>query len=77
MSSSAESPSDGRSRRHQTLLVVGLVAAGLGVLFALVNLDRVKVDWVVGSSHSPLVVVIAISFLLGAATGALTMRRRA
>ena len=33
--------------------------------FALVNLDTVKVDWIIGSADTPLIVVIAVSFVAG------------
>ena len=34
-------------------------------LFAVLNLDEVKVDWIVGSGHAPLIIVIVISLLVG------------
>ena len=46
-------------------LVAGLILGGLGLAFALVNLRNVKVDWFVGSAHSPLILVIAVSVLIG------------
>jgi uncharacterized integral membrane protein len=42
------------------------VLGGIAVLFAVVNLDDVEVDWVVGSWQTPLIVVIVVSMLLGA-----------
>jgi uncharacterized integral membrane protein len=52
-------------------------ATALVVVFALVNLDKVKVDWIVTTGHTPLFFVIGISFLLGAVAGAVLWRRRA
>jgi uncharacterized integral membrane protein len=46
-------------------LIAGLILAGVGLAFALVNLRNVKVDWIVGSAHSPLILVIAVSVLIG------------
>jgi uncharacterized integral membrane protein len=57
-----------------------LAAAILIVLtgvFAAVNLDEVEVNWVLGTWSTPLVVVIAVSFLLGAGGGFLLATRRA
>ena len=47
-------------------------AFGLGVLvvlFAALNLDQVKVNWIIGTRQTPLIVVIAVSLLAGAAVG--------
>jgi uncharacterized integral membrane protein len=37
----------------------------LATLFAVLNLDEVKVDWIVGSGHAPLIIVIVVSLLAG------------
>ena len=52
-----------RSVRPQ--LIAGLILGGVGLAFALVNLSNVKVDWIVGSAHSPLILVIVVSVLIG------------
>ena len=56
-----------------------LVAAGiLGVLagvFAVINLEEVQVDWLIGSWETPLIVVIVVSMLLGAGIDRLLVRR--
>lgn len=54
-------PSGQRAR-----LTAGVVLGGVGLAFALVNLGSVKVDWIVGSAHSPLILVIVVSVLIGA-----------
>lgn len=41
------------------------VLAVLVTLFAVFNLDEVKVHWVVGSGQAPLIIVIVISMLVG------------
>jgi uncharacterized integral membrane protein len=56
--------------------VAALVLAGMGVTFAAVNLDEVDVNWVLGDWRTPLIVVIALSMLVGAALGFLVSRRR-
>jgi uncharacterized integral membrane protein len=53
-----------------------LVLAGVGVAFAVANLDEVKVNWILGTWSTPLIVVIALSMLVGAALGLLVSRRR-
>ena len=53
-----------------------LVLAGLAVLFAVLNFDEVEVNWLLGTWSTPLIVVIALSFLLGAGVGYLLARRR-
>jgi uncharacterized integral membrane protein len=53
-----------------------LVLAGAGVAFAVANLDEVKVNWLLGNWRTPLILVIALSMLVGAALGFLVSRRR-
>jgi uncharacterized integral membrane protein len=56
-----------RQRRDRTRTVaITLLTIALAV-FAVLNVNSVKVDWIVGSSHAPLIVVIAVSVLIGAA----------
>ncbi len=57
--------------------IAALVLAALGGVFAVVNLDDVKVNWVLGNWRTPLIVVIALSMLVGAGLGFLVSRRRA
>ena len=37
----------------------------IATLFAVLNLNSVKVDWILGSGRAPLIVVIVISLLIG------------
>jgi uncharacterized integral membrane protein len=37
----------------------------LGTLFAVLNVREVKVNWVFGSGHAPLIIVIVVSLLGG------------
>jgi uncharacterized integral membrane protein len=62
-------------RRDQARLTAGLILGGLGLVFALVNLSDVKVDWIVGSAHSPLILVIAVSILIGIGVDRIVVRR--
>jgi len=54
-----------RSRRERARTAALLLLAVLTTLFAVLNLDEVKVDWIVGSGKAPLIIVIAISLLVG------------
>jgi uncharacterized integral membrane protein len=56
--------------------VAVLVLAGVGGVFAALNLDEVDVNWILGTWSTPLIVVIALSMLIGAALGILVSRRR-
>ena len=54
-----------RSTRERSRTIALLLLAILITLFAVLNLDEVKVDWIVGSGHAPLIIVIVISLLAG------------
>jgi uncharacterized integral membrane protein len=56
---------DKRRRREQVRSVGLVVLAILITLFAVLNVDKVKVHWIFGSGHAPLIVVIVISLLVG------------
>jgi uncharacterized integral membrane protein len=44
-----------------------VVLGGLGAAFALLNLDKVKVNWIVGTFRTPLIIVIVVAFVAGLA----------
>jgi uncharacterized integral membrane protein len=71
--SGASTDAGTRSRNRQ---VAVLVLAALGILFSVVNLDKVGVNWIVGTWQTPLIVVIAVSILVGASIGFSLGRRR-
>jgi uncharacterized integral membrane protein len=56
--------------------IAAVVLAALGGVFAAVNFDEVKVNWILNTWRTPLIVVIALSMLVGAALGYLVSRRR-
>jgi uncharacterized integral membrane protein len=63
--------------RTESARTIGLLGIGaIVVVFAIVNLDDVKVDWIVTSSSTPLIVVIVLSFVLGLVTGLIGRRVR-
>jgi uncharacterized integral membrane protein len=54
-----------RSRREVARTSALVVLAVLATLFAVLNTDKVKVDWIFGSGEAPLIIVIVISLLVG------------
>ena len=54
-----------RRRRERARTGLLVVLAIIATLFAVLNLDSVKVDWILGSGRAPLIVVIVISLLIG------------
>lgn len=66
-----------RSRGERARLVGGGVLVALVAAFAVLNVGKVEVDWIVGTAHTPLIVVICASLLLGAALGYAVARSRA
>ena len=56
--------------------IAGLALGGAGVAFAAANLDEVKVNWILGTWETPLIVVIALSIVIGAGLGLLIARGR-
>jgi uncharacterized integral membrane protein len=65
-----------RSRKERARVVVVAGVGVLAALFAILNLDEVEVNWIVGTFDTPLIVVIAVSILVGAALGYVAARRR-
>jgi uncharacterized integral membrane protein len=63
-----------RAAASKTL--AALVVAGLLVAFGVANHNDVPVDWIVGTTQTPLIVVIAVSAVLGAILGFAVGRRR-
>jgi uncharacterized integral membrane protein len=54
-----------RGSREQARTAASVVLAVLITLFAVFNLDEVKVHWIFGSGRAPLIIVIVISLLVG------------
>ena len=71
----AKRPEDKPDRAANTRVAAAAVLGGIAALFAVVNLDDVKVNWVVDSWQTPLIVVIALSMLLGAGLDLFLVRR--
>ena len=56
-------------RKENRRLVVGVLVGALVAVFAVLNVDEVEVNWIFGTAQTPLIVVIAVTFALGALTG--------
>lgn len=65
-----------RSTRDQARLIGAGLAVAIAVLFAVLNLDKVRVNWIFGTVQTPLIVLIAVVFALGLGAGLLLARRR-
>ena len=66
-------PKRGRAEKLRLALAFGLGA--LAVVFAVLNLEEVRVHWIVGVWTTPLIIVIAVCLLLGGLIGAVLARR--
>jgi uncharacterized integral membrane protein len=62
-------------RRFEAKTVAAIVVGILIIVFALINRQKVEIHFVIATAHTPLVVAIVISFLLGLALGYLVRRR--
>ena len=62
------------SKREPLKLAAAALLGGLAVLFAVLNLDDVKVNWIVFTGRAPLIVVIVVSGLVGVVLGLVVMR---
>lgn len=69
----ARPPAERRDRGR--LIAAGIVGAIIAV-FAVVNLDQVKVHWVITTGQTPLIIVIAAAFVLGMVADRLVIRAR-
>jgi uncharacterized integral membrane protein len=57
------------TRREQGRLVAALVVAVLVTLFCVLNTAEVKVNWIVTTTRTPLIVLIIVSLVIGTAFG--------
>ena len=57
------------------MVAAGVVGALIAV-FAIVNLDQVKVHWLITTGQTPLILVIGVAFLLGIVVDRLAIRAR-
>jgi uncharacterized integral membrane protein len=62
-------------RRAMRKRIIAAVVAVVMIVFAILNFGRVKVNWIVATGHTPLIVVIVVSFGLGIAADRLAIER--
>jgi uncharacterized integral membrane protein len=58
------SRSEAERRRRQRVIAAALIGT-LVAVFALINLNDVRVHWLIATGQTPLIVVIVLAFLLG------------
>jgi uncharacterized integral membrane protein len=63
-------------RRDRARLIAAGIIGALIVVFAIVNLNQVKVHWIVTTGQTPLILVIGVAFLLGIVVDRLAIRVR-
>jgi uncharacterized integral membrane protein len=63
-------------RRDRARLVAAGIIGALITAFALVNLNDVKVHWLLATGQTPLILVIGVAFLLGILVDRLAVRAR-
>ena len=68
------SRTDADRRRQRRVIASGVIGA-LVVVFALINLNDVKVHWLITTGQTPLIVVIVLAFLLGIVADRLLLAR--
>lgn len=73
-----QAPHDERLRRREQARRASLLALAVVIVaFAVTNLKEVKVKWIVGSGHAPLIIVIVVSLGIGVVLGHFAERRSA
>lgn len=65
-----------RGRGERARLAAGAVALVAGTAFTLSNTQKVKIDWIVTTTETPLVIALVAALLLGALLGAAAVRQR-
>jgi uncharacterized integral membrane protein len=66
MNASTPTPTPQRRSKRELARTGGMVLLTVLItLFAVLNLDKVKVNWIFGSGEAPLIIVIVISLLVG------------
>ena len=64
-----------RSRQESARLIAVAILAVLATLFAVLNLNQVKVHLLFGAPKLPLIVVIVVCLLIGALFGTVLVRQ--
>jgi uncharacterized integral membrane protein len=64
-------------KRDQARTAALILLAVLITLFAVLNTEKVNVNWIVGEGHAPLIIVVVISLLVGVVLTHFAERRAA
>jgi uncharacterized integral membrane protein len=64
------------AKRRDARVIAAAVLGAVVAAFALLNLDQVKVHWLVATGQTPLIVVIAFAFVLGMLVDRLVIRAK-
>ena len=72
--STPDPPPKARDLKSKTIAAVAV--AVLLIAFGLSNRNDVPIDWLVGTTDTPLIIVIVVSAVLGAIIGGATVRGR-
>ena len=76
MNADPKRPAVRKERAIASKTIAAVAVAFLLIAFAVSNDNEVRVDYLVLSRDSPLIVVIVVSAVLGALVGGLVVRRR-
>ena len=68
-------PGDKPDKAGNARVAVAATLGAVAAVFAVINLDDVEVNWLIGSWQTPLILVIVLSMLLGAGLDRLLVRR--
>jgi uncharacterized integral membrane protein len=68
-------PTKAVDHRQRARLTAAAIIGAVVAAFAIVNLENVKIHWIVTTGHVPLILIIALAFLLGMAADRLLVVR--
>jgi uncharacterized integral membrane protein len=68
-------PTKAVDHRQRGRLTAAAIIGAVVAAFAIVNLDNVKIHWIVTTGHVPLILIVALAFLLGMAVDRLLVVR--
>ena len=72
----ADSRRSPAERSERPRLIAASVLGAVVAVFAIVNLGDVKVHWLLATGRTPLIVVIAVAFILGMLVDRLVLRSK-
>jgi uncharacterized integral membrane protein len=69
-------PKTAEQRRYQARVTIAAIIGVLVIIFAVLNLNNVKVHWLFTTGQTPLIIVIVAAFALGMLGDRLLIRRK-